>query len=129
MMGKFFGVLSGYDILFAAVSAYLVTMLILRIKKGRGVLKNREQLSMDYKLMDLAAVMAKCKELFPIDTIYFRGQVFHRGMKVKIITMQKKVIEGELIGKNKIDLVCVRTQNHIIAHEIDKIEEMAVAEE
>ena len=128
-MENFFGVLSGYDILFAAALAYVITRLILRIKKVRGVLKNKEQLSMDYKLMDLAAVMAKCKELFPIDTIYFRGQVFRRGMKVKIITMQKKVIEGELIGKNKIDLVCVRTQNHIIAHEIDKIEEMDVAED
>lgn len=128
-MGNFFGVLSGLDILFALAAAYLITRLILRIKKVRGVLKNKEQLSMDYKLMDLGAVMAKCKELFPIDTIYFRGQVFRRGMQVKIITMQKKVIEGELIGKNKIDLVCVRTQNHIIAHEIDKIEDMAVAED
>jgi len=128
-MGNFFEVLSGLDIIFAAAAAYLITRLILRIKKVRGVLKNKEQLSMDYKLMDLGAVMLKCKELFPIDTIYFRGQVFRRGMQVKIITMQKKVIEGELIGKNKIDLVCVRTQNHIIAHEIDKIEDMAVTED
>ena len=45
-------------------------------------------------------------------------------MKIRITTIQKKVIEGELIGKSKMDLLCIKTQNQIIAHELDKIEEM-----
>lgn len=128
-MGELFSNISTLDLIFAAVLAYLITSLVLRFHKIRNILKHKENLSVDYKLMDLASVMTKCKELFPIDTVYFHGKVFHRGMRVKITTFQKKVIEGELIGKNKVDLVCVRTQNHIIAHEIEKIEDMIVAEE
>lgn len=127
-MEQLLGVLSWYEIMFAAVSAYLLTFFIMRIQKMRSILKKRDNLSVDYKLMDLASVMSKCKELFPIDTIYFHGKVFRRGMRVKITTIQKKVIEGELIGKNKVDLVCVRTSNHIVAHEIDKIEEISILE-
>ena len=128
-MGNLFDSITGYDIVFAAAAAYLLTSLILRIGQVRRIYKQKENLAMDYKLVDLAAVMAKCKELFPIDTVYFHGKVFRRGMRVQIITLQKKIIEGELIGKNRVDLVCVRTQNHIIAHEIEKIEDMRLVED
>ncbi len=37
---------------------------------------------------------------------------------------RKKVIEGEIIGKSKMDLLCIKTQNQIIAHDLDKIEQM-----
>lgn len=113
-----------YDIVFAAAAAYLLTGLIIRITTVTRIFRQKENLVMDYKLLDIVAVTAKCKELFPIDTIYFHGKVFRRGMQVQIITLQKKIIEGELIGKNRVDLVCVRTPNHIIAHEIEKIEDM-----
>lgn len=128
-MGNLLNSITGYDIVFAAAAAYLVTSLILRISQVRRILQHKENLVVDYKLVDLAAVMAKCKELFPIDTVYFHGKVFRRGMQVQIITFQKKIIEGELIGKNKVDLVCVRTKSHIIAHEIEKIEDMKLLED
>jgi len=45
-------------------------------------------------------------------------------MRVRITTLQKRIIEGEFIGKNDSDVLCVITGQHIIAHEINKIEDM-----
>lgn len=129
MLGNLLEVVTVYDILFAAAAAYLLTSLILRVSKVVRIFKRKENIVMDYKLLDLVAVTARCKELFPIDTVYFHGKVFRRGMRVQIITLQKKIIEGELIGKNRVDLVCVRTPNHIIAHEIEKIEDIKILED
>ncbi len=126
-MKELFSTFTIYDWLLTAILAYFVTSIILRIsilKESIKKMKQRQMISIDYKIMDLERLMAKCRELFPIDTIYFQGRVFHRGMKIRITTIQKKVIEGELIGKSKMDLLCIKTQNQIIAHELDKIEEM-----
>ena len=119
--------LSIYDWILTAIIAYFITHMILRIsdfKKTIKTIKQRQMISMDYKIVDLDKLMAKCHELFPINTVYFRGKAFHRGMRVRITTIQKKVIEGEIIGKSKMDLLCIKTQNQIIAHDLDKIEEM-----
>ena len=87
-------------------------------------MKHRQMISVDYKIVDIEKLLLKCRELFPIDTVYFHGRTFHSGMRVKITTMQKTVIIGEIIGKNKMDLLCIKTQNQIIAHALDKIEEI-----
>ena len=50
-------------------------------------------------------------------------------MNVRITTMQKKVFQGEFIGKNDIDVICIVTKEHIIAHEIRKIVEMVSLDE
>jgi len=115
------------DWILTAIIAYFITRILLRIsnfKKGIKNIKQRQMISMDYKIVDLEKLMAKCYELFPIDTIYFKGKAFHSGMRVRITTIQKKVIEGEIIGKSKMDLLCIKTQNQIIAHDLDKIEQM-----
>lgn len=119
--------LSIYDWILTAIIAYFITHMILRIsdfKKTIKTIKQRQMISMDYKIVDLDKLMAKCHELFPINTVYFRGKAFHSGMRVRITTIQKKVIEGEIIGKSKMDLLCIKTQNQIIAHALDKIEEI-----
>lgn len=126
-MANLFSELTITDVLWAAAGAYILTTLILWVTRAKNMRPN--DIVSEGKTMDLAAVMAKCKELFPIDTIYFHGRVFRRGMRIKITTLQHKVIEGELIGKNKVDQVCIRTRNHIVAHEIDKIEDISLLEE
>ena len=45
-------------------------------------------------------------------------------MKVRITTLQKRIIEGEIIGKNDKDILCIMTSQHIIAHELNKIEDI-----
>lgn len=125
-MLEHFGPLSFTDIVLGALAAFLITNLILKIQRFYRVLKmrNKEAISVSYKGVDLSAIMVKCRSMFPIETIQFHGNEFKRGMKIKITTIQKKVIEGELVGKNKMNILCILTREHIVAHEIDKIEEI-----
>ena len=70
------------------------------------------------------AVIKQCRSMFPLETVNFRGKVFTTGMKVRITTFQKRIIEGEIIGKNDKDILCIMTNQHIIAHELNKIEDI-----
>ena len=45
-------------------------------------------------------------------------------MIVRITTMQQKVFQGEFVGKNDMDIICIVTNKCIVAHEIRKITEM-----
>lgn len=127
-MGQYFGEVSTLDILYAAIAAFFLTNLILRFKRIRAMVVTQEKAVTNTKYVDIPAVINRCRDMFPIETVDFRGQIFKTGMLVRIITIQKKVIEGELIGKNNLEIVCVLTKQHIIAHEIDKIEEMTAVE-
>lgn len=112
------------DILYAALIAFVITQLVTSILKlnsfKKGVMKDNP----DYKEVDRLVLIKRCIDMFPVETIYFRGKVFTKGMKVRITTFQKRIIEGELIGKNEMDIVCIITGQHIVAHEIAKIEDM-----
>lgn len=113
------------EVLFAACVAYVITYIIrtfqrLKAKKGEKTYVVRGT--------DVARVYDRCKELFPIDRITFKGREFTRGMQVKVTTIQNNIIEGELIGMNKVNLVCIKTGTQIIAHQLEKIAEMTAAE-
>lgn len=116
--------LSFVDVLYAAITALVITSLILRFKRIKQIITSKEELSMEYKGIDIASVMNKCKSMFPIETVYFHGRTYTRGMIVRITTRQKKVIEGELVGCNKLNILCILTKQHVIAHELDRIEEI-----
>lgn len=114
--------LSLRDVFLAACIAYVI---FAGIRFLQGVFGTREQeLGFKVRNMDMADVYEKCKELFPIQNLTFHGKEFTRGMRIKIVTIQKKIIEGELIGMNKVNLICIRTPNQIIAHQLEKIEEI-----
>lgn len=124
-MQKILSVLSWHDIMFAACLAYIIHYALQYIKEKRS--KNPTLKGMfDGKNLSMVEVYDKCKELFPIERLSFDGSVFTRGMRLRIITIQNKAIEGELIGVNDLDLVCIRTQNQIIVHQKEKIEEISV---
>lgn len=110
------------DVLLAACIAYVIFSVIRFFQKRFG----KKQTEIEYKVrnMDMVDVYEKCKELFPIQHLTFHGKEFTRGMRVKVITIQKKIIEGELVGINKVDLICIRTHNQIIAHQLEKVEEI-----
>ncbi len=121
-----FSALSWREILFAAGMAYIITYLCRRLaqrKAGRAQYKKSEVL----QTWDKYAV-ERCKELFPIAVLSFRGKEFTRGMRIRVITVQQKVIVGELIGLNRSNLVCIKMENQLIAHQLEKIEEVTVAE-
>ena len=80
------------------------------------------------KTFDRQAV-DRCKELFPIDVLAFKGREFKRGTQIKVTTSQNNTIIGEFIGLSYANLVCIKTVNNkIIAHQLEKIEEVTNAE-
>lgn len=127
-MEKLLGPLTGMDFLFAAAAAYIITQIILRFRRIRQFLSEDKELSMNIKGIDITAVLSRCKSMFPIDTVIFEGKTYQTGMKVRITTSKNKVIEGQFIGKNNMDVICIITKQYIIAHEIGKIEHMAMIE-
>ena len=116
--------------LFAAAVAYVITY-IYRVfsrllEHNREKKKNGEKTYV-IKTFDRQAV-DRCKELFPIDVLSFKGREFKRGMQIKVTTIQKNIIVGEFIGLSYANLVCIRTGNQIIAHQLEKIAEVTIAE-
>lgn len=113
--------LSGRDVFYAACMAYVIFYVVRAIPRLLDRTQSHEILS---NHADAAEINEQCKIMFPIQKIEFKGKEFTRGMRVKIITMQHKILEGEIIGMNKVNVVCIRTQNQIIAHQLDRIHEM-----
>ena len=116
--------LTTLDYLCAALTAFVATQFILSISRLVSFSKRKDGVGVNYREADRMMVIKKCIAMFPVETIYFRGKVFTKGMKVRITTLQKRIIEGELIGKNDMDILCIVAGQHIIAHEMEKIEDM-----
>lgn len=116
--------------LFAAAVAYVITYIYRvfsrMLERSKERKKNGEKTYV-IKTLDRQAV-DRCKELFPIDVLSFKGREFKRGMQIKVTTIQKNIIIGEFIGLNQVNLVCIKTGNQIIAHQLEKIEEVTTAE-
>ncbi len=121
--------LSGYDYFYAAVLAFFITYIFMRFRSLKKAFNEKDELEMDMKNIDKNSIMERCTKMFPIETISFNGRVFKRGMTVRITTLQKKVFQGEFVGKNDLDIICILTNKHIIAHEIKKITEMISLDE
>ena len=122
--------LTWHHYLFAASVAYVITY-IYRVfsrfaEKQKEIKKNGEK-TMVIKTFDRQAV-DRCKELFPIDVLAFKGREFKRGTQIKVTTVQNNTIIGEFIGLSYANLVCIKTGNQIIAHQLEKIEEVTTAE-
>ena len=112
------------DYIYAALTAFVITQMILSLGwLKRGLERSKDRLNSQNEAERLA-VIKQCRSMFPLETVNFRGKVFTTGMKVRITTLQKRIIEGEIIGKNDKDILCIMTSQHIIAHELSKIEDI-----
>jgi len=119
-----FSVLTSEDILYAALGAVLITWVIKIIGKLNKIIKN--PMSLLDQNEDLRQVIQRCYKLFPMEMVQFNGETYKRGMKLKIITMQKKIFEGEFIGCNEKNMLCILTSRYIIAHEITNIQKIEI---
>ena len=120
-MKEYFSVLTWQDVFLAACLAYVITYLIRSFQRW---IDRRVEKTFVVRSLDVPGVYEKCRELFPIEKITFQGKEFTRGMRVKVTTQHENIIEGELIGMNKMNLVCIRTNSQIIAHQLEKIQEI-----
>ena len=119
-----FSVLTSEDILYADLGAVLITWVIKIIMKLNKIIKN--PMSLLDKSEDLRQVIQRCYKLFPMEIVQFNGETYKRGMKLKIITMQKKIFEGEFIGCNEKNMLCILTSRYIIAHEMTNIQKIEI---
>ena len=120
-MKEYFSVLTWQDVCLAACLAYVITYIIRSFQRW---IDRRVEKTFVVRSLDVPGVYEKCRELFPIEKITFQGKEFTRGMRVKVTTQHENIIEGELIGMNKMNLVCIRTNSQIIAHQLEKIQEI-----
>ena len=123
-MLKSFMNLTYMDYIYAALTAFVITQMILSLGwLKRNLERSKARLNSQNEAERLA-VIKQCRNMFPLETVNFRGKDFTTGMKVRITTLQKRIIEGEIIGKNDKDILCIMTSQHIIAHELNKIEDI-----
>lgn len=120
-MKEYFSVLTWQDVFLAACLVYVITYIIRSFQRW---IDRRVEKTFVVRSLDVPGVYEKCRELFPIEKITFQGKEFTRGMRVKVTTQHENIIEGELIGMNKMNLVCIRTNSQIIAHQLEKIQEI-----
>ena len=125
-----FSMLTWQHYLFAAAVAYVITYIyrvFSRLLQHNKEKKKNGEKTYVIKTFDRQAV-DRCKELFPIDVLSFKGREFKRGMQIRVTTIQKNIIVGEFIGLSQANLVCIKTGNQIIAHQLEKIAEVTIAE-
>lgn len=120
--------LNASDILYAAIAAFCLTLIIRNFVRIHRIMKQAVRTVAPDK-DDLKAVLDRCYTVFPLEMFSFHGQTYRRGMKIKITTLQNKIFEGELIGFNTKNMVCIMTSRLIVAHELQNIREIVLLEE
>ena len=63
--------LSVYNYIYAALIAFVVTYLIMKVKNFKKNIESRDELAMDYGHIDRNSVMERCIKMFPIETVVF----------------------------------------------------------
>ncbi len=120
--------LTGTDIVYAAIAALCLTIIIRNFIRIHRIMKEvKKKFTPDQN--DVKMVVERCYTLFPIDRFNFHGQVFTRGMRIKITTIQNKIFEGELLGFNSRNMICIMTSKIIVAHELKNIRDISLLEE
>jgi len=115
--------LTWVDVLFAAGVALTVTSMyqffqkIFHLQFSSGTV-------FEFNPRNMEEMLARCNELFPIDFFRFNDTTFRRGMQVKLVLMGQGEFVGKFIGANERDMVCVVSNNKMVAKEIHTITDM-----
>ena len=117
-MGQY---ITAEELVYIAVIAFFITWFIHNLIKFKKIM---ELGSDNTPVKDIKKVLDRCYAMFPLENVSFKGQTFKRGMRVKITTLQDKVFEGELIGTNYRNLVCIMTSRLVVAHELSNIRDI-----
>lgn len=112
------------DVLYAAVLAAFVTIVIKNFIRLYRIFGNAKRLADSDHPLDVSNIMNKCYAMFPISEVNFHGSTFKRGMRVKVTTTANTDFEGEFIGGNDRNMLCIKTSKYIIAHEIKNISDI-----
>lgn len=109
------------EIVYAALLALCITVMIRNFLRVKDIFSNARKLAEGDGALDVSNIMKRCYAMFPISEIDFKGTKYTRGMKIKITTTANTNFEGEFIGGNEKNMLCIKTNKYIIAHEISNI--------
>jgi hypothetical protein len=129
MLSYFINNITITDVLYAAVLAFILTWLIRSMMRIRTILTTLAEANPFTNPNDVKVILERCYSLFPMEKIQFHGREYKRGMRIKIVTIQNKIVTGEFIGGNSKNMVCIMTSKNIIAHDIANITEISTVEE
>ena len=115
--------LTQYDIIFAFAGAALLFVFYRAIRTIVRIFVTRTS-EIQFNPDQLANVLENCYRTFPIDFFSFKGATYRRGTPVRITTNRQTTIEGQFIGTNQAEMLCVMTNNSVIAQEIGTISEI-----
>ena len=73
---------------------------------------------------ELETLMQNCYQLFPVEHLKWEGVTFRRGNTLRIKTTTSAAIEGQFIGLNGDNMLCLMTDNSVIAQEMGTIEDI-----
>ena len=117
--------ISVQDIILAAISALLITWIVEFFLRSFGVIFAQTTI-FEYKHSDFNRIANKCCTLFPKDVVTFKGMTFCRGMTIRVITLDRKIFEGSLVGQNHDNMICLLTKKHIIAHDLSNVKDISI---
>ena len=69
-------------------------------------------------------VLQNCYRTFPIDSLEFGGNTYQRGTTVRVTSTRKTAIEGQFIGTNQAQMLCVLTKSTVVAQELSIVSEI-----
>ena len=106
--------LSFNEILSALILAFFITIFIRFLSKIKIV----REYSYNEKILE------KFVQIFSKEEFEFKGIIYKKGMNIKITTINGKTHEGELVGFNYANNICIKTRKSLIIYdfkEVDKI--------
>lgn len=112
-----------HDIIMAAIMALFIAGIIQMIVEYIQD-RRQDEMRVGFNGFDREEAIRRCVIIFPIPVVFFNGQVFRKGANIKITTKTQKVFQGELVGTNSSNIVCIVTEEHIIGYEIENITEI-----
>jgi len=123
----FSGILSVQDVIFAAFLAIFLTWFLgwaTRVIKFFAIKPTR--LEFGESTREYEAALHKCCFLFPLATFNFNGTTINRGTKVRVVFTGDKSIEGQFVGTNEENMICLISPKFVVAHEITDIRDLEI---
>lgn len=114
------------ELIYGAILAFCITVIVKNVLKVREILRNARELAKNQGSFDKSGLMNRCYSLFPIDEIVFHGIKYTRGMRIRVTTIANTDFEGEFIGGNEKNMLCIKTSKYIIAHELKNISDITI---
>lgn len=116
--------LSFSEIMFCLILSFIILIVLKAFIFFRKISKECE-----YPLQIFSSMVKDFYIMFPKEVIMFKGNIYKRGMFIKVVTFHKKIYEGQFIGFNGKNMICIITKNAIVTNEIKNIKDIILVKD